>query len=81
MHAETLAKMANDIAVFFEADPDRAAAVHATADHIRKFWDPRMRTAIIQHNRNGGLGLSELARLAIFQLDEDSHLLAECGDG
>ena len=37
--------MANDIARNLEAmGPDKA--VLATADHIDKFWDPRMKTAI-----------------------------------
>jgi formate dehydrogenase subunit delta len=81
MHIENLVKMANDIAVFFEAEPERPAAIHAIADHIKKFWDPRMRQAILKHNREGGFGLSELARLAVHHLDEENHAMLECGDG
>lgn len=81
MHIENLVKMVNDIAVFFEAEPERQSAVHAVADHIKKFWDPRMRRAIVEHNRAGGFGLGELGRLAIHHLDEESHTLSECGDG
>ena len=81
MQIENLVKMANDIAVFFEAEPDRSVAVHAIADHLKKFWDPRMRRAIIEHSRDGGFGLAETARLAIRLLEDEGHAAAQCGDG
>ena len=34
--------------------PEQAAA--GTADHIKKFWDPRMRAAILAHLEAGGAG-------------------------
>jgi NADH-dependant formate dehydrogenase delta subunit FdsD len=34
-----LVKMANEIAKFFEAEPDRAAAVEGVASHLRKICD------------------------------------------
>lgn len=73
--------MANDIGNFFSAEPDRTAAVHGIADHMRRFWDPRMRKAIIAHNREGGVGLNELPRAAIAELDNETTLLREAGDG
>jgi formate dehydrogenase subunit delta len=42
---ETLRRMACDIARNFDA-MDQSNAVLATADHIRMFWDPRMRELI-----------------------------------
>ena len=42
---ETLRRMADDIAKNFEA-MGHGNAVLATADHIQKFWDPRMRQMI-----------------------------------
>ncbi len=42
---ETLRRMANDIARNFEAMGHDNAAL-AAADHIRMFWDPRMREMI-----------------------------------
>ena len=47
MQIETLVKMANQIGAFFEAMPDHAEAVDGIADHLRKFWEPRMREALI----------------------------------
>jgi len=39
---ERLAYMADQIARNFETQ-DADTAVHATAEHIRSFWDPRMK--------------------------------------
>jgi formate dehydrogenase subunit delta len=44
-----LIKMANQIGAFFEAMPDAAQATAGIADHIRKFWEPRMREALEAH--------------------------------
>lgn len=80
-HIENLVKMANDIGAFFAAEPNHHMAVHAIADHLRRFWEPRMRAAIIEHNRQGGLGLADLVREAVQQLAEDAQTLVESGDG
>ena len=68
MHSENLVKMANDISAFFASDPDHATAVKDMVDHLTKFWDPSMRMAIIAHYREGGEGLSDMAKEAIKQL-------------
>lgn len=47
MKAEKLAMMANQIAAFFKAQGVAAAPV-GVADHLRKFWDPQMRTELCQ---------------------------------
>ena len=46
---EHLIRLANRIGLFFEAMPDRSAGVDGIADHIRRFWDPRMRRALLDH--------------------------------
>jgi formate dehydrogenase subunit delta len=69
MSPDKLVYMANQIGKFFASQgPD--AAVAGTADHIRKFWDPRMRAAIVRHVEAGGAGLQPLVRRAIEQLKE-----------
>jgi formate dehydrogenase subunit delta len=60
---ERLVYMANQIAREFARVGDPAAA---TADHIAKFWDPRMRGRILAGDPHQ-LGLSEIAAGA-FQL-------------
>lgn len=81
MHSENLVKMANDISRFFQSDPDPAAAVQGMVDHLRRFWEPRMRKAIIAHCREGGEGLTDLAKEAVRKLAAESASLAGCGDG
>ncbi|BBA32284.1 formate dehydrogenase, delta subunit [Methylocaldum marinum] len=73
--------MANDIGNFFNAEPDRSAAIHGIADHIRRFWDPRMRKAIIAHLQEGGIGLNELPQAALAELANETVALRESGDG
>jgi formate dehydrogenase subunit delta len=47
MNPDHLVRMANGIADFFISLPDHDEAVEGVADHIRKFWEPRMRTALL----------------------------------
>jgi formate dehydrogenase subunit delta len=65
---DTLVYMANQIATFFQTQPGHVQAAE-TADHIRAFWEPRMRRAIIAHLHAGGEGLSPLAREAVARLE------------
>ena len=53
---DRLIYMANQIGKFFE-NQGHDKAVSGVADHIRKFWDPRMRKAIFAHINAGGTGL------------------------
>ena len=48
--------MANDIAAFFDSEPDKAVAAEGVRFHMTRFWDPRMRREIIAHvqARRGG---------------------------
>jgi len=59
MHVDALVRMANQIGAFFEAMPDRTEALEGIAQHIRRFWEPRMRRALLAHiDGTGGEGLS-----------------------
>ena len=42
-----LIDMANQIGAFFESMPDREEALTGIAEHIRRFWAPRMRRAFL----------------------------------
>lgn len=64
---DKLVLSANQIAAFFAAQGE-ARAVPQIAAHIERFWDPRMRAAILGHVRAGGAGLQPLARTAIERL-------------
>jgi len=47
MNQEHLIVMANQIGEFFASMPDREEALAGVADHFRRFWEPRMRRAIL----------------------------------
>jgi formate dehydrogenase subunit delta len=55
-HDDRLVYMANQIGKFFETQ-GHDKEVAGVAEHIRKFWDPRMRKAIFAHIDAGGAGL------------------------
>ncbi|MBV8618170.1 MAG: formate dehydrogenase subunit delta [Curvibacter sp.] len=47
-HSDNLIQMANRIGQFFESMPDHAEALEGVAQHIRKFWEPRMRAEFLR---------------------------------
>ena len=67
MSPDRLIYMANQIGKFFHSQ-GHDKAVAGIAGHIRKFWEPRMRTAIFAHVDAGGAGLDPLVRDAIERL-------------
>jgi formate dehydrogenase subunit delta len=67
MSPDKLVMMANQIGTFF-ASQGETAAVPGIAEHIRKFWEPRMRQAIFAHLDAGGAGLRPDVKRALEQL-------------
>lgn len=59
MKSETMVHNANQIARFFASYPHEQA-VHDVADHVMKFWEPRLRRQLIQHIHGGAAGLDPL---------------------
>ena len=72
MKPEKLVMMANQIGVFF-ASQKGDAAVHGILDHIKKFWDPRMRAAMLAHLDAGGEGLDPKVRNAVELLSREQR--------
>jgi formate dehydrogenase subunit delta len=66
---DKLVYMANQIGKFFVSQGE-SGAVEGIAMHLKKFWEPRMRKAIIEHLDAGGAGLDPRVRLAIESLRE-----------
>jgi formate dehydrogenase subunit delta len=67
MSPDKLVYMANQIGKFFASQgPEQAVA--GTADHLRKFWDPRMRAAMRAYLDAGGGGLDPWVREAFARL-------------
>jgi formate dehydrogenase subunit delta len=63
-HDGRLVYMANQIGKFFQSQ-GHDNAVSGVADHIKKFWDPRMLAGIYAHLDAGGAGLDPNVREAI----------------
>jgi formate dehydrogenase subunit delta len=73
MDPANLTKMANQIGDFFEAMPDRDQAIRDVASHLQRFWEPRMRRALLEHVARSGDGeLRPLVRGAL-QILRDSE--------
>jgi formate dehydrogenase subunit delta len=69
MSPDRLVYMANQIGKFFEVQRE-GEVVPGIANHIKKFWDPRMRKAIFAYVDSGGDGLDPPVRKAILLLKE-----------
>ena len=54
-----IVRMANQIGTFFETKPHEEG-VHGVADHINKFWEPRMRRHFFSVVDTGGEGLKQI---------------------
>jgi formate dehydrogenase subunit delta len=48
MENKQLVIMANQIASFFMAYPDENEGIHGVANHIEKFWSPKMRKQLME---------------------------------
>ena len=69
MDIHHLVKMANEIGGFFETLPDRHEAVNSIEQHLKNFWEPRMRREIVEYAKRGDGELKEIVREAVLRLD------------
>jgi NADH-dependant formate dehydrogenase delta subunit FdsD len=68
MNIDLLIKMANEIGDFFSgADVnDAQAAARDVANHIKRYWEPRMRAQMLEYyEERQGAGLTDLAKNAV----------------
>ncbi len=77
MNRDKIVHQANQIAAYFAAY-GHAEAVKGTADHIRRFWDPRKRAQLAEILDKGGEGLDAIARESALVL-RDGHSVASSG--
>ncbi|MGB3864878.1 MAG: formate dehydrogenase subunit delta [Xanthobacteraceae bacterium] len=67
MRPEKLVRMANQIGQFF-ATQSKHRVAEDIADHLRKFWEPRMREQLCAYLDAGGEGLAPGVRKAVEML-------------
>jgi formate dehydrogenase subunit delta len=71
MNPDNLIKMANQIGDFFSAMPDAEQAKHDIADHMQRFWEPRMRQSLESHlTQHGDAQLKPIVRDALALINE-----------
>lgn len=76
MDIHNLIRMANQIGAFYEAYPDQNQACREVLSHLNRFWEPRMRSELVEHVRaHGTSGLSPLVANAVSLLVEQAHPL------
>nr|PZN64023.1 MAG: formate dehydrogenase subunit delta [Pseudomonadota bacterium] len=68
MNIQQLGRMAKEIANFFMGEMGEAEAPNRIANHRQRYWDPRMRAAIIEHVKQGGADLRPAVVAAVRSL-------------
>jgi formate dehydrogenase subunit delta len=70
MNIERLVTMANQIGAFFNSQGTRDEAVTAIAGHLKRFWEPRMLSAIFKYVEGGDGELQENVAAAVRSLQK-----------
>ena len=68
VNTRTLVKMAEDITANLSYTDDEEVVASKIADHLSRFWDPRMKEAIISYASTKESELTDPLRLAITKL-------------
>lgn len=68
---EHLVAMVNDIGNYFRAQ-GRDEAIAGIANHIKRYWTPRMRQKLNAYLSQGNSGLDDFARAAIDRLNAEA---------
>lgn len=66
MDMQNLIHMANQIGSFFEAMPEQDEALKGIANHLKNFWEPRMRSQLLEYvDTENGKGINPIVLSAI----------------
>ena len=80
MNIDLLIKMTNEIGEFFAGTAEAPEAARAVANHLKRYWEPRMRAQMITYfEQRDGAGLTEIARSAVALMVADSKAQASAG--
>ena len=70
-------RMANQIGEFFKSYPEQEA-LDGIADHINKFWEPRMRRIFFAHADAGGADFSAIIKKSVPMIKRPKAASAPC---
>jgi formate dehydrogenase subunit delta len=65
---DKLVRMANQIAANLDYGPDKEKVAAAAADHLKRFWNSKMRAAVTEGHSKELLDLSPVAARAVEML-------------
>ena len=72
MNTDLMIKMVNEISAFFAGEDDQEQAARSVEQHLRRYWEPRMRSQLLEYyDKRQGAGLSELGLKAVGRLARD----------
>ena len=61
-----MVKMANEIGAFFAGESKPEQAPRDVANHLKRYWDPRMRAQMLKYyEERQGAGLTDLGKSAV----------------
>ena len=70
VNQDKLVRMAEQIAANMAYTPDQDIVADKIADHLNRFWDPRMKRAISDYAQQSEAELTDALRLAIDKLTQ-----------
>ena len=65
---DKLIRMAEQVAANLHYDDDQEGLINRVADHLHRFWDPRMKTAIKAYAAQEDVDISDTVRAAVASL-------------
>lgn len=72
MNIDNLVSMANQIGVFFASYPDANEGRTEIANHLQRFWAPRMRSELFSYiDEANGAGLDPMVMAALLEHRRD----------
>lgn len=75
-NVDKLVRMANQIGTFFASMPDHEEGVDGVANHLKKFWEPRMRKALFAA-LDAGLLKDQVSEIVLTAIQKHRNLLLE----
>ena len=68
VETDKLIRMAEQVAANLDYDDDQEGLVARVADHLQRFWDPRMKAAIKDCAERDEAAVSDILRQAVARL-------------
>jgi len=71
VNADKLVRMGEQVAANLRFDDDEDGLIERLADHLQRFWDPRMKAAIQEHCARERADISPALRAAVVRMSRE----------